>query len=472
MIQYFFSFNPENHLTLLTLNINSLNKSKVNLVLPLWRPGRYQFQNFSKNILHFSAKNQYGQKLKWHKTKKNIWTITKEPSDQLIVNYSYYSNELNAGSCLVNERIKLINPSNLCMYIIDYQEYKHQIFIESHSNESIACAKKLEKRLSFYYFDVNTIHELFDTPFILSHSLNHSVFEIKNIKFHLWIHGIFEVSITKFIKDLQTLCAFQINLFGKFPEKNYHFYLLIPSNSYYHGVEHSDSMVMVLGENGILGENYYYDLLGLVSHELFHAWNIAKIRPIELLPYDYSSENYFETCFVAEGFTTYYGDKILFDSGIISKKQYLHELETVFRRHFENSDHSSQSLLESSFDLWVDGYDKSIPNKTVSVYHKGAIAALILDLKIRKKFIENKSLDNVLVILWEKFGNMKKGYSYSTFIEICENVYEEPLNEYFDLVISSNLPILEYTNQHLKYLNLEICRDNKHHIVLKSLHMN
>lgn len=469
MIQYFFSFDSENHLTTLTLKINTINKSIVDLVLPLWRPGRYQFQNFSKNVLNFSAKNQFQKKLDWHKTKKNIWTISKEPSDQLIINYSYYSNELNAGSCFVNERIKLINPSNLCMYLIEHKEDNYEVFIESSPSETIACAKKIEKRLCYHYFKADTIHELFDTPFVLSQSLNHSVFEIKNIKFNLWIHGIFEIELTRLLKDLQTLCAFQINLFGKFPEKNYHFYLLVPSNSYYHGVEHADSTVMVLGENGVLGENYYYDLLGLVSHELFHAWNISKIRPMELLSYDYNTENYFETCFVAEGFTTYYGDKILYDSGIISKKQYLHELETVFRRHFENSDRASQSLLASSFDLWVDGYDKSTPNKTVSVYHKGAIAALILDLKIRKKFNEKKSLDNVLLILWQKYGNMKKGYSYASIIEICENVYEESLTEYFDLVISSNLPILTYTNQHLKYLNLEICRDRNQHIILKSI---
>ncbi len=468
MIQYFFSFDSENHLTFLTLKIDANSKSTVNLVLPLWRPGRYQFQNFSKNVLNFSAKNQFQQKLNWHKTKKNIWTISKDPSDQLIINYSYYSNELNAGSCFVNERIKLINPSNLCMYLIKNQEYTCEVFIENPASETVACAKKIEKRLLYHYFKANTIHELFDTPFVISQSLSHSTFEIKNTKFNLWIDGIFEIELTRLLKDLQTLCAFQINLFGKFPEKNYHFYLLIPSNSYYHGVEHADSTVMVLGEKGILGENYYYDLLGLVSHELFHAWNIAKIRPMELLPYDYNTENYFETCFVAEGFTTYYGDKILYDSGIISKNQYLHELETVFRRHFENSDQASQSLLESSFDLWVDGYDKSIPKKTVSVYHKGAIAALILDLKIRKKFNEKKSLDNVLLILWQKYGNKKKGYSYSSIIDICENVYEEPLTEYFDLVISSNLPILAYTNQHLKYLDLEICIDSNHHIVLKS----
>jgi predicted metalloprotease with PDZ domain len=204
---------------------------------------------------------------------------------------------------------------------------------------------------------------------------------------------------------------------------------------------------MVLGEQGVLTENSYLDLLGLASHELFHAWNIAKIRPKELLPYDYTKENYFTTCFVAEGFTTYFGDRTLYDSGVFSSEQYKHELETTFKRHFYDSDHASQSLLESSFDLWVDGYEKGTPNKKVSVYHKGAIATLILDAMIRRKFSNKKSMENVMQKLYLEFGNLNKGYSYEDIKRICEEVFEGDLSTYFKNVIEGNTPIFELTQE-------------------------
>lgn len=132
------------------------------------------------------------------------------------------------------------------------------------------------------------------------------------------------------------------------------------------------------------GEGLYTDLLGVSSHELFHAWNIIRIRPQELLPYDFTKENYFTTCFVAEGVTTYYGDLFLRRSGIFDDVAYYRELQVYMKRHFENNRDAQQSLAESSWDLWLDGYEKGIPKRKVSVYHKGALVALILDITIRK----------------------------------------------------------------------------------------
>ena len=281
----------------------------------------------------------------------------------------------------------------------------------------------------------------------------------RGTEFNIWIQGNNQIETQKLITDLQKIAKTQIEIFGEFPEKDFHFMLIIPENSYYHGVEHANSTMMVLGENGILPQTYYNDLLGLASHELFHAWNIAKIRPKELLPYNYDQENYFDTCFVAEGFTTYYGDKILLTSGALTYNEYLHELETTLRRHFEESDNAAQSLLESSFDLWVDGYEKGTPNKKVSVYSKGAIVSLILDIKIRRKFDDKKSLDDVMKALWEKFGDQKVGYTYQDVKDICEKVYEESLTEYFKKCIKSNSSIFEYTNQHLEFLKLKMVKN-------------
>lgn len=463
MIQYFFSFIPENRLIEIKILIPKVQEKNLNLHLPAWRPGRYQLQNFAKNILNFTAKNQNGELLQWKKTKKNVWTVADTFEKDLEVTYHYFANELNAGSCFINQNFIYINPVNLCLYQPKEINKSFEVTIDrQNADYQLACGIQHTNESNAFKLQPEDFHHFFDSPFIISKGIFHEKFEVDDVIFNIWIEGDFKIDSQKLVDDLKKIAESQIQIFGTFPEKDYHFLLIVPEQTYYHGVEHRNSTVMVLGENGTLPENYYNDLLGLASHELFHTWNIAKIRPKELLPYNYDEENYFETCFVAEGFTTYYGDKILFESGVITYDEYLHELETTFRRHFEEADHAAQSLLESSFDLWVDGYEKGTPNKKVSVYSKGAIVAMILDLKIRQKFREKKSLDDVMKLLWKKFGDMKRGYTYHDIQKICEKVYGESLKEYFEITIESNVSIFDYTNDHLSYLGLKlIWKENK-----------
>jgi predicted metalloprotease with PDZ domain len=461
MIQYFFSFLPENNLVEIRVLIPKVLDKSLEFHLPMWRPGRYQLQNFAKNVLKFGASTQNGEQLYWQKNQKNVWKVYETQNKDIEICYQYYAKELNAGSSFVNKHFVYVNPVNMCMYLPKRINERFEVIVERQNIDyQFSCGiqpnSEIENGIKLFPKD---FHHFFDAPFILSKNIFHEKFSISDVVFHIWIEGIFQIDKQKLINDLSKIAETQIQIFGKFPEEDYHFMLIVPENTYYHGVEHRNSTMMVLGENGILPSSYYNDLLGLASHELFHSWNIAKIRPKELLPYKYGQENYFETCFVAEGFTTYYGDKILFESGVISYNEYLHELETTFRRHFEEADNASQSLLESSFDLWVDGYEKGTPNKKVSVYSKGAVVALILDLKIRQKYKEKKSLDDVMKILWSKFGEQKRGYTYKDVQKICEKVYGDSLREYFFLCLESNLSIFDYTNLHLVYLGLEIVRE-------------
>ena len=457
MIRYFFSFSPDRQIIHIELQISSQDEVTIDLHLPMWRPGRYQLQNFAKNLLNFSVIDSENNAIKWRKTKKNVWTIFDISRKNIIIKYQYFANELNAGSSFLNKNYIYVNPVNLCLYETKNINMSFAVHIQK-TNEytTLACGIASKEVNGFHIIQAKNYHHFFDSPFIISKNINHSKFNLEGTDFHIWIQGNSQIETLKLIADLKKIAKTQIDIFGEFPEKDFHFMLIVPENSYYHGVEHANSTMMILGEKGILPQAYYNDLLGLASHELFHAWNIAKIRPKELLPYKYNEENYFDTCFVAEGFTTYYGDKVLFSSGVLTYDEYLHELETTLRRHFEESDNAAQSLLESSFDLWVDGYEKGTPNKKVSVYSKGAIASLILDIKIRRKFDDKKSLNDVMKILWEKFGDQHMGYTYKNIIDICENVYEESLKEYFNKCIESNSSIFEYTNEHLAFLNLKM----------------
>lgn len=456
MFEYFFSFDRENHLIHTRIAISNTGNQLINLSLSAWRPGRYQLQNFPKNILNFVAK-QGDEHLVWRKKDWRTWEVQPNTPQDIEIHYSYYAYELNAGSSFVHKDYLYLNPINFTLYTDPMPAFK----VNMVATGEIASGMPFLKQENGYLGAPSSLHQWFDSPILLSKQLQHYVYEAEGTPFHLWIQGTVDLPIPKLLEDLKAATEYQIQLFGEFPEPDYHFLLIVPPHSYYHGVEHARSTVMVLGENGVLGVSSYQDLLGLASHELFHAWNICKIRPAELLPYDYSKENYFETCFVAEGMTTYFGDRILLDSGVFTTEQYRYELETTLRRHFDRAEPASQSLLESSFDLWVDGYEQGVPGKKVSVYHKGAIVALILDAEIRKHSKGKITLEHFMHELYRQYGDLKKGYTYADILALAQTFCGREALNVFEDYIAGRAPLFAAADSALNYFGFRLDRSEK-----------
>ena len=282
-----------------------------------------------------------------------------------------------------------------------------------------------------------------DSPLIASRYLKLWQYRQHGVQFNLWFSGVHNLNKHKVIKAFKAFSGEQIRTMGDFPEKQFHFMFHTPETKVYHGVEHASSTVIALGPASELHKSRYADFLGVSSHELFHCWNVLKIRPRELMPYDFSREVYFDTGFVAEGVTTYYGDLFLVRSGVYDQTQYFKELNKLCKRHFENEGRHHASLVDSSRDLWVDGYQQGAPNRKVSIYTKGALVSLMLDLIIRQETNHHASLDRVMQMLWKEFGGKSKGYSMHDFRSTCEQVAGKSLNAYFDNFIYGTLP-LEY----------------------------
>jgi predicted metalloprotease with PDZ domain len=203
----------------------------------------------------------------------------------------------------------------------------------------------------------------------------------------------------------------------------------------------------------------YDDLIGLASHEFFHVWNIATIRPKPLLPYRHTEITYFETAWIVEGVTTYLGDWFLKASGVIQEEEYLNLLLGNLKLHFDRDRYSVQSLTQSSMDLWLDGYGSSTPGKRVSIYFKGAIVALGLDLLIQQKFGGAKSIREVMQLMNARFGNLKKGYEQSDFFRIAEEVYEAPLTEFWNVWVLGSEDLLDPLATILRNSGLNLSED-------------
>ncbi|MCE7062423.1 M61 family metallopeptidase [Dyadobacter sp. CY343] len=443
---------PQSHFLLITYTIPDISSDTIEIQLPAWRPGRYELQNFAKNIQFVEAISATGDKLPIHKVTKDRWQVGTADQKEVKIRYSYHAVIQNAGSSYVDEELWYLNFVNFCMYTEGRITDPYEISLALPAGYQIACGLPSGGENILVAKD---FYQLVDSPLLASQSLQKCEYDVRGVQFKIWMHGNLRPNWRRIERDFRRFSREQIAMMGDFPETKYHFLNLILPTAFYHGVEHQNSTMIVLGPDDE-GEGLYSDLLGVSSHELFHTWNIIRIRPKELLPYDFTKENYFRTCFVAEGCTTYYGDLFLRRAGVFTDEGYVKELQVYMKRHFENSANAAQSLAESSFDLWLDGYEKGIPDRKVSVYHKGALVAMILDLYLRKRTNHEQSLDDVMRLLWVRFGKPFIGYAIEDYISIVEEVAGETLEWYWKECIFTNEPLENRLNEALSFVGLQM----------------
>ena len=465
-----YSDNPHNHFLTIEMVVENITSDRIKIQLPAWRPGRYELQNFAKNIQQFEVVDTFNQAVNFYKVSKDRWKIATKGLSSVIIKFRYFAFlpsangvHANAGSSYLDDQTMYINFINCLPYVSGRIVEPHQVSIEMPENFQIACGLQREGNTLL----ANDYYELVDSPMLASPYLQKDGYKVGDTDFTVWFLGDYQPNWEKIKADFEQFSAHQIALMGDFPEKEYHFINWIMPNACYHGVEHRNSTMITLGPASE-GDGLYADLLGVSSHELFHAWNICKIRPQEMMPYDLTQENYFETGFVVEGVTTYFGDLFLAQSGVFSATAYIKELGAVLKRHFEQDGRAVQSLLESSYDLWLDGYTPSIPDRRVSIYQKGALVALLLDLTIRLKHQHQKSLNDVMKLMWERYGKTGIGYTLGDYRTVCELVYGDSLKAYFDECIAGASPLENMTAALLSEvgLDLQITPEGKYHVEL------
>ncbi len=437
---------PHLHYVDITLKVDNIQAHKTYLQLPAWRPGRYELGNFAKNIQRFTVENQQGKTLAFCKLTKDRWEVETENQDTILVKYNYYAAALDAGNSWLDEEQLYLNFVNCMLYVEDRLEEKCQVHLDVPDDYTIACGlPEVEKHI----LEAESFYQLADSPMIASNRLTHWQYAIDESTFHLWFMGECALEKEKVLSHFTAFTREQIRLLGKFSEEDYHFLFQILPTKFYHGVEHANSTVIALGPAEKVPADMYSDFIGVSSHELFHAWNIIRIRPAEMMPYDFTRENYFPTGFVAEGITTYYGDLFLVRSGVLSKSEYFVEFNKLLKRHFDNFGRFNHSLVDSSHDLWLDGYSAGIPGRKVSIYVKGALVSFILDLELRKVTEGKQSLDTFMQYLWENFGKKGIGYSLDDLKKIVQELSDNQITGYFEDFIYGKIPLEEKIDSEL-----------------------
>jgi len=447
--------NPNSHYIYVDLTIGDITKDFIELQLPAWRPGRYELGNFAKNIKRLDAFNENGESLFYEKLSKDLWRIEVNGAKTIKVTYSYFTTEINAGNCYADDSQIYVNPVHLCMYLPDRMHEEHQVELIVPNNYKIATSLYLENCL----LRASSFDELADSPIMASADLKSDFYVVNGIKFWLHFLGECKPDFDKIKSDFEKFTATQLNFWGDFPVNEYHFMFQILPFKFYHGVEHLKSTVIAIGPGYALNKGVTYsDVLGVSCHELFHTWNIKLIRPFEMLPYNFSKENYARTGYVYEGFTTYYGDLLLLTSGVFSVNEYFETLEERLVKHFHNYGRYNLSVSQSSWDTWLDGYAPGAPYRKTSIYDEGNLIAFMLDVYIMKYTSGHKGLKNVCRILYEEYGKKQKGYSETDIISICERIAGVSLNDFFNKYVYGTDDFEFALKECFEYLDIEFLK--------------
>ncbi len=431
-----------------------LDPGKTILTLPAWRPGRYEGQNFARLISDESAQLKSGKPCTLKKISTHEWEIETEAEDKLEFSYRFFANLKDAGGTYLDEDRLLFNGITCLMYDKNRINEACELLIQLPSGWKMAGAFQGEG-LHHCFSDY---HQLIDTPFMAGREIFHHSFMVRHVPTHLWFLGECHPDLERMESEIRAYSEAQFDLFGSFPVDQYHYFYMAWPFAYRHGVEHFNSTVIVMGPGHKLMQSPYYDsLLEISSHELFHTWNVKLIRPIDMLPYDYSRPNYSRLHYITEGVTTYYGDLMLWKGGVWNLDRWIKSINGELQSHYATGAQDHISLEKASFQSWTNGYRvETVPNRKISFYTKGYLIAMLLDVLIRRRSKDKYSLDDLMRQMYQEFGMKNRGYEGEDFKKIAESLAGESMDDFWAKYIAGSADLLPQLKELGAYMGMTV----------------
>ena len=469
---------PASHLFEVKLQITNWHLATLDLKMPVWTPGSYLIREYARHVQDFQALNSNKQILASRKVSKNHWQVSSEGCSEIIVSYRIFAHELTVRTNHLDATHGYFNGAALFFFVpgLEKQPLKIKI-VPPHSDWRVTTTlpPAEAEANTFIARDFDT---LVDTPVEIGRQKVYD-FEVldKPHALAIWSEG--NANPKQIIVDTTKIIEVEAELFGGLPYEQYLF-LLHLSGSGYGGLEHKDCCTLNYPRFGFRDREKYNRFLQLVAHEFFHLWNVKRIRPQALENFDYEVENYTTSLWFCEGTTSYYDILIPLRAGIYNRKTYLENLSKDITKYLNIFGRKVQPLGESSYDAWIKLYrrDANSDNNQISYYLKGQLVSLLLDLLIRAKHDNKRSLDDVMRLMWQRFGQDEIGFTETQLRTVIAEVAEQNLDDFFSRYIetTAELPFDEYLDLfglHLKpvseselpYLGIRVQSENNQEVI-------
>ena len=434
---------PHTYTYTVHLEVSPQQAAYTDFQLPAWRPGRYYLQDYAAGISHFVAQNDQNKALKWKKLDKNTWRVFHHEDQPKTVNihYHFFADNQDAGSSYLGENQVYFNPINLLMYVPGRLDAPAILDVPQLSDDwKVASALKRE---TSQRFTAPSYHDLVDCPTVFAPEMKQLSFTDQGTTIWLHFQGNYrgDESVDKtLIDNVRKICRTQAAIFGGYPFEDYHFiYRLVPFELR-HAVEHSHSSCFVLPDRISSSPHAIASLYGITAHEFWHVWNVKRIRPAALLPYDYSGPQYTGLHWFTEGVTDYYTHLTLVRAGIISLENFYLRLSNSINAVENDYAAMVVSPTASSMNSWTANSPYANPMTQVSYYGLGARIGLLLDLSLRKRSDGKVGLDDLFCYLYQQHYQQNKGVGEDDIQRAAEALTRADWSDFFDRYIHGTKP--------------------------------
>jgi len=402
----------------------------VDLVMPVWTPGSYLVREYARHVQDFAAAGAGGRALGWTKVNKNTWRVETGGSAEVRVSYKVYANELTVRTNELNDRHAFWNNTALLVYPEGHLKAPSTVRVVPFGNWKVATGLPAVagQPNTFAAPDFDT---LYDAPFLAS-DFRVLDFEVRGVPHRIVLDGGGNYDPERMRRDIRRVVEETVGLMREIPYRDYTFMVMTHPTAR-GGLEHLNSTALIWRRFSFRSDADWRDFLGLVAHEYFHLWNVKRIRPDALGPFDYTQENYTRLLWVAEGVTSYYDNLLVRRAGLMTDRQYLDVIAKAVEDLQRTPGRLRQSLEEASFDAWIEYYrpDENTINTAVSYYDKGALVGLLLDLEIRRRSNGARSLDDVMRSLYDDFYKKGRNYTPADFQRASEQAAGASLEDFF-----------------------------------------
>jgi predicted metalloprotease with PDZ domain len=426
---------PQNHYFQVEMQVEQVKQKTATVKLPVWAPGSYLVREFSRHLNQVKAYSLQGAVLPVTKKTKNAWEIDLKGQTSFVLKYEVYAFELSVRTSFLDETHGFVSGPSMFMYLDGHKETGGELLVQPHSSFkriSTGLTQKSDvKQGNNQTFTFDNYDQLVDCPIEIGNQYEFD-FEAAGVKHTVAMYGEGNFDPEQLKEDMAKIVEEETKVVGVNPNKRYVFIVhnVVGGDG---GLEHCNSSVLSVDRWTYDGSNYI-NFLNLVAHEYFHLWNVKRIRPIELGPFNYDQEVYTNYLWVMEGFTSYYDELILRRCGFYSQEEMAKKIQIAVNYVESSVGARVQPVAHASFDAWIKAYrpNENSSNTTMTYYSRGMIIASVLDAMIIKQSNGKECLDHLMQDLYQTYYIGKnRGFTDAEFKACLTKHVGQDMNEFF-----------------------------------------
>jgi len=429
---------PETHYLEVEAVYPTGGRPHVDLFMAVWTPGSYLVREYARHVENVTVRGPGGRALTIQKSAKNRWRADTGGAPTVTVTYRVYGREMTVRNNWVESSFAMLNGAPTFISLVGGSSRPHEVRLELPSGWKTSSTAMLPVAGQPHTYRAEDFDTLVDSPIVLGNSLIRE-FEVAGKRHFLVLEGetaFFDVD--EAVKGVRQIVEAGGQVMGGRYDYPHYFVLYVITDAG-GGLEHKNSFLGLAGRYTTRNRRAYLGWLGLTAHEYFHNWNIKRLRPVELGPFDYENEVYTKALWIAEGFTDYYAGLLVKRPGLSTRDEYFEELTGQIEAVQSVPGRLVTAADMSSYDAWIKQYrpDENTPNTTINYYSKGAVIAFLLDARIRRATNGAKSLDDAMRLAYERYSGAR-GFTAEQFYQTMSDAAGTDLRSWFAATAESS----------------------------------